>query len=616
MNGPLRSLPACLLVVGLAGSAPAKSLEAESLEVVRGPGPVPEQLADLGRLARVEQGEQALQERGYTELPHLAFAVLDAAVAAPAGQRATLLERARELAPQTPSVRYAMARLAGDSAEIGAALGALRTSLPGLIWLATILGAAVGIAALLAVAVLVLAAFSRGAVLHGHRIGHVYGESPPRAWPGVLLLLGLLACLPALGAGPGLVLAVAGLIGAMRLRALEASQVCFALIVAGLVLGPGVQGWARLVAFPVEQPAVLAAWRTDRAQPLPEDRGRLEEAVERAPANALLRLALATAWAHGGELSRARQVLAGMPSDSPRSLRARAANLRGMLHVALGEVEDGIAAFHESNALEVTPEVLYNLSQASGRILRFSDQSEYFQRARHLAPSKVAQATAGGAPSLHRFLLRPAIPLLAYWSFAVRGGPESVAIEHELHDWALGSRAPDWAWVVLPALGLLALALRFTGVRICARCGGPLCSRCAVAVGSGVACVSCAAYIAAHAASDPTARRRRMELERRWRERQARSRVLLDLLLPGLGSLQQGQAWSGGLRVLTALVASVLLAVSAGARTPLAGLLPPPLELGALAPPLCMGFAVLLLIPLYVQALHGLFRARARGPSA
>jgi tetratricopeptide (TPR) repeat protein len=617
MNGVIRILPILLLGAGLSGPVAAQLERADPLLVPMGSGQTPEQLADLHLQNRVEKAEKGLRDRGYSEMPLLALALLERADRSPNREEArVLMERAVELAPATPSVRFKAGRLSRSPTEFAMAGRAVFLNLPALHWLAVLLGGASGFATLVTSIVVVIVAFARAVPLHGHRFGHLTAAQDPPAWPGVLLAIGVLSVLPLLGMGPIPVVALAGLLAAMRMRPAETAHVALALVVCGVTLGPGLSVWARLVALPSDNPALLAAWRIDQAQPLPRDRDELIMAVKRDPKDLLLRVALATAWKREGDLDRAQETLEDFSGALPRPLESRALNLQGSIHLARGNIEPAVRAFEAAKSLEESAAFLYNLSQAHGRGLRLINQSAYFKQARNLDPDLISLYNQKQSSNLHRYLIDSPIPPLDYLKRGLRPSLDAELITVGIRNWTLGTRAPEWAWMLLPALGLLALFLRSSSIWRCARCERPVCSRCAPAAAGALNCPRCERLFGRRERSDPRVRRRQLELDRQRQRRIARTLALMSFFLPGLAQIYEGRVSVGGLKVFLVATAGVLLLSVAGWTAPVVRTLPAPLEMAEISDALQICVALALLIPLYLGAVVESVRRRSAGFSA
>ena len=110
--------------------------------VPSGPLPVPEDSAGLPLGDRLQETETVLRGRGFREMPVLAWAALEAAKD---GTRPNFIEKALRLAPGTPGVLFEAARQSGGTGAYGKAVFALFASFPGMIWLLSTLGVALGL---------------------------------------------------------------------------------------------------------------------------------------------------------------------------------------------------------------------------------------------------------------------------------------------------------------------------------------------------------------------------------------------------------------------------------------------------------------------------------------
>ena len=585
------------LVAGPSCPAAADVSRVDPLEVPRGPGPRPERSASLDAMERVGKAEAALRDRGYTELPLLAWALLEKA--RDNGGAPDMAARALLLAPKTPSVRFEAAKALRNPAEFGRALLALPESLPALLWLITLLSGAIGVGLLVAAVAVVLAGFGRVLPLQGHQLGHLTGVQEPPGWPGILAALAVLALLPRMGLGLFVVLGAAGLLAALRLRVREGAYVASALLVMGLLAGPLLDQWARFVAFPGHDRGLFAAWRVDQAQPLPGDRERLERELARHPQDAFLRLALATTWQREGEFARVEALLDRFPDGAPRPLKARASNLRGMVHLARGHLDPALRAFETARTNEESAPILYNLSQTHGRALRLINQTNYFKRARELDPELIRKRTLAQSPSVHRYLIHDPIPLSAYLKHGLRQSPEARGVVRETRRWMLGARTPGWVWLALPAMGLLGLIFRRSSIGRCECCTRPICSYCAPGASRGAACVQCAGLAPSAEQSDARLQKRRVRRGRRRERRIELTLVGVGLLLPGVAGFHKGRVPAAAVRIFLAATGFAFLILADRLPFAIPVAIPAPFEVGGLGVALPLLCALMLLAPLY-----------------
>ncbi len=576
-----------MLASGMVASGSARAERAEPLDVPRGPGATPEAIAELSRAERVERAYRALAERGHLQMPVLAWALLGE------GGSAQDLERAVELAPTTPSVLFEAARRSRDPVQLAYSLAALLQSFPGIVWFVTLAGAALGLGAFLASAWAILIGFLRTVTLHGHAFGHVTATRDPPSWPGVLIALAGLTLLPLAGLGPALVLGAAGALAALRSEARGSVFVAMAVATLGVVLGPALDYWSRIAVLQGRDAAVLAVWRVDRAQPLPGDRQRLERAVANEPGDLLLRLGLATAAKREGDIQAAKSALSLIPETGTVALHAQASNLVGILHLADGEVDASIGAFESARSTQETASTLYNLSQAYARGMRLVERSAPFAAARNIDPELVSRYTAFQGKNVHRFLIQEPLPLAAYLERASRPNAEAAELAQEIRLWTLGPGAPDWTWLALPVLGILAASLRRSGIRRCSRCERPLCARCSAMGKLASTCTRCVNLFARGSTIDPRIRRLHLDLDRRRQRRSAFARAGLGGLLPGALRVFDGR-FAGGIVALVLAGMGVALVA-----TP--SFVPLPFEVGGLGSvvPASLGWVLLALAYLW-----------------
>jgi tetratricopeptide (TPR) repeat protein len=546
-----------------AAAAVAEPELAEPLEVPRGPLPVPD--PQLAPEQRVDAAAAELHRRGYADLPVFARALLSRA-----GERPERAEIAASLAPRDPGVRWEAARLSGDPIHALAALRAIGSSFPALLWLLVWGTAALGGAVLLATVVAVALSFARSLGVHGHALGHVAQPEDPPAWPGVLVACLPLALLPLVGGGPLAIAALAGLLALVRMRPGEALVLGVLMTSAGLLMGPGLERWSAAAVLPAEQPALLAAWRAERAQPLVGDRDRLENALRPEAADPLVRVALATTWKRAGEMERVEQVLEPLAPGAPAPLRERAANLRGIAALSRGDHRQAVQSFEEALALRRSAPVLYNLSQAHGRALRLREQETLFTAARELDHEFMRRHAGPDGTNVHRFLVELPLSAWQWLQHGLRSGPGAMELAEQLRTTMLGRAAPWWAPWALPACAALGLAARRRAIRRCVRCLRVICDACTPGSGGAASCPRCRRRYA----YEPR-RPRSAQPERTMPVVLTPAMALAALLVPGSAHWIDGRALRGSLQLL---LASAALAALAAARVT-----PAPPEMGSLA---------------------------------
>ncbi len=594
-------MSALVLALAIGASGARAETVAEPLVVPREPLPTADSLAGEDAAARIEVAARAFRARGYRELPILAHALL----ALPAGDPARA-ERALALAPGTPAVAFEVGRRLGRPMDVARSLGLLLTTLPGVVWLATWGGAALGVGALLVAAALVALAFARAVSLLGHASGHWLSGREPEAWPGALLAASLLGALVLAGAGPLLWLAVAGSLALGALPRREGVVVAAALCLAGAVAGPGTDYWARIATFPSREPERLAAWRVERAQPLSGDEEAVALAARAHPDDGVLRLALATSAKRAGDLPGVEAALDGFAPSEP-AFRARVASFAGTLALARGDAPAAIAAFERARRDEPSAPVIYNLSQSHGRALNLAEQESLFALARGLDAELVREHGTSRDASLHAYLAEHPLPLRAHLAGAIAGSREAERIARALRRAALGEALPDASWLALPALALLALALPRCPARRCPRCLRVLCERCSEDPG-GVTCLRCARLFLPAGSVDARVRREQIDLDRTRQRWVGRALALGALLLPGAA-----HGFEGRLARALAVLAPIALGLAAWLCAPLA---PTPPEVGAIAQLLPAGVALAIAGPVWLGCAAAALRQLASGRRA
>ena len=522
-------------------------LHAEPLVVPRGL-PTAATTTGASSVERIEGVVQALHERGFEELPVVAWAMLDVGRRE---QTAPAVERAAELAVSTPSLQFEVALELRSAAHLARALRAVPGSFPGLIWLLSVGGAVAGCGLLIAGALLMALAFARTATLNGHLLGHLITAQDPPSWPGVLIILSALALLPLAGAGPALVVAAAGAIAGPRLGRGEVLAPAVLLVVAGLLLGPVLDAWSRIGALVGRDPALVSAWRLENAQPLAGDRERLAGVVEARRDDLLLRVVLAKTWLRSGDLSRVDALLRELPSAAEPALLARAETLRGTVAVARGDLQTGIAAFEAARATEESAAVLYTLAQAHGRAVRLMERASLFETARALDPDLISKYTAFAGSNVHHYLIQDPVPLSIYLERAFQVSAESRAMVRSVRAWAFGPRTPGGVWMLLPLAGLAGPLLRRGTIWRCGRCSRAVCRRCDSSErATETTCGRCARLFARDGRSDPRLRRQVLDLEKRQRRLTAAALAGVALVAPGVSRILEGRMLGGAVALV------------------------------------------------------------------
>ena len=236
---------------------------------------------------------------------------------------------------------------------------------------------------------------------------------------------------------------------------------------------------------------LLAAWRTERSQPLPVDAQVLERERAERPDDWLIRLAVARGLERAGALEEARAEVESLPDDLAVGLRVSALNLRGITRLAVGDVKAAVQAFEEARAASESAAVLFNLSQAYGRGLRLGDQSSLYNEARAVDADLVSAHTSAEGSNLHTYLAYRPVRVSEYLARALAPTYRSRALADEIRARLMGASVPEWGWMVVVALGIVGAFARRSSIQRCSRCERPMCSRCSpdgVALGTCVRC--------------------------------------------------------------------------------------------------------------------------------
>jgi tetratricopeptide (TPR) repeat protein len=598
---PKCALAALASLLCLSGAPARAELEhADPIVLPTGPLPGPEEMTGPAP-ERLQRAARLLGERGHHELPYVAWALVESSRRS---GDADLAERAVALAPYTPVVLFEAGRLWKRPELAARGLAALLRCFPALLWGVVLGGAVLGAGILLVAGVLQLLAALRGLALAGHALGHAAGARQPPAWPGVLIWLAGLAGLAALGAGPAALLALAGCAAALRLRPAESVTAATALVAAGLVLGPGLDLWARAAASLEREGALGSAWRVERGHPLPGDEDLLERALARHPDDALVRFALVTARARAGERELALTLLAdARPSDRPE-LRAAGLSLYGSLEFAAGNVGRAVEAFEQARAVQEDVAVLFNLSQAYGRALRLTEQAPTYSAARALDPRAVARFGDEAGADPHQLLMPVQLPAGLYLSRALAPSPAAARLARELRARLLGRALPDAAWMALPLLGLIGAGLRRSSIARCKRCERTLCAHCAPENQDAAVCLRCVRLFEQRQNVDPRVRKEQLQLDRRHQRRLALRAAGFALLAPGAESLRRGRCASGSAQLLLAALGAALVASP--------HFIAAPWDVGPLGHWLALAGGLGLLVPVYLGSFAQALRL-ARG---
>jgi tetratricopeptide (TPR) repeat protein len=411
------------------------------------------------------------------------------------------------------------------------------------------------------------------------------------------LLAGVLLLPVAFGEGPlGAALALFGLAfvygdGRRRMAAAAAAS----LILAGLY--PLGQVHQRALASASIDPVPAAAYSALHSVPSVRDAVRLEHASAGRPAAALA-LARTEMRAGRNEEARARLSPHVMTSQDPALLN-QAANLA----LLLGESQEAISLYERAVALEPSPLILFNLSQAYGQGIRLQEQDAALSRAQALDAEVVTRLMVGQA-DLPKGVVDLPVDTASLLAHRAPSLLPAARARHPLAPGQLGSPALSFGlFLLLGALATLVPRL-YRRSRACERCGVRRCPRCDPPGGDGL-CGPCARLTHSPETTDPGMRMTRLEDLRRRQRRKRRLSVAVSLLVPGTSGL-----WTG--RPLLGLVGMVTLAWALALVRAPAWLPPDPGSVGGAAGILCgLGLGVAALV--YAGALLLGLRARREG---
>lgn len=457
------------------------------------------------------------------------------------------LDRARiavELAPSLPAAHAAHARALATEHRLvdafvssGRALTALWRHLDSRLWLEvaalTALVIALAAGGLLFLGVLGLMAAPRAA----HDLGDLAVGARQNArertdMPGFaraallasLLLLPLASGEGAIGVGLALfALAVAYGDGTRRLVAVCAVAMLIAAVFPIETLRR--QALARVVADPVPSSAYAAA----QGVPAAQDLERLGHAAAERPMAAL---ALSLTEMRRGQLADATaHLLPHLDASRDPALLNHAANLA----LLRGDDERAIELYERAARFTVSPEVLFNLSQAYGRAIQLGEQEATLARAQALDPDGVT-ALMVGQEDLPRGVVDLPLETAALLD-DLQAPPAPGVPGHALAPGRLGS-----PWVCLSlfltagAVGLL-LPRRFRRSTTCSRCGVRRCPRCDRPGGGDGLCGACSRLTHSPETTDPGLRSARLEQLRRRQRQLGRVHAAASLVVPGTAGL-------------------------------------------------------------------------------
>jgi hypothetical protein len=379
------------------------------------------------------------------------------------------------------------------------------------------------------------------------------------------LLIGALVLLPAAcGQGAvGIALGCFGLVLAAGERAWQRTTFAAAALL-WLGLGPVLsQAGAAIAALDGDAVARAAfAVETDAANDA--ELTRLEVAQEHDP---LARRALAVRARRSGdfELANARYApLVAAQTVADAALLNDAANVR----LALGDAESAIALYSAALEVHETPELLFNLSQAYGAMIRTEEQDATLARAQRLDRDTVGLLTALPASVGDAVAVDLPAPI-ATLRARLLAGPAGAAVAREIRRFVapgvLGRSSFALAILfVLSGAALLLTTRAHTPTRFCRQCGARACPRCDAPPPGLAVCRDCARMLHRTSASETQQRSERLAVIRARRLRIDRLTGVAAFLMPGAAGLLNDRPWLG--LVGAVIAAGALLASPLGPR--------------------------------------------------
>jgi tetratricopeptide (TPR) repeat protein len=494
------------------------------------------------------------------------------------------IERARaavDLAPDLPMAHIELARallshrdVAGAFAAALEALGAMGRHLEASLWLeATALQALVrtllwgGCLYLLVAAAFV---FPRAA----HDLGDLVSRQMP-AFARAALLACLLLLPAMLGEGPfGLCLGLFAIVfcyADLRQRIVTVGAVL--LLVAGL--HPLAQRSALAFAAIGADPLVPAAYAAEYGLPSTVDVLRLQRSRESDP---LAAEALALRAKRDGRLDEADRLLQELlgASSAPARTLNNAANVR----LALGDADAAIGLYEQASRSGESAVILFNLSRAYGRAIRFKEHERALAQAQALDAKAVDRLIElrGSAGEIVLDLPVPISTLRRRLHQEANPEPGAALVRGALAPGWLGSDpARTAAAFGLLALGGLTLSRMFRPSGSCVRCGLRMCPRCDRSGGAEGYCEGCTRLHHQPETIDPTLRMARLGALRERQQRIAQIHAVLALLVPGAAGLFASRA-------LLALLGTALFAAALASGLARRGAVPDPLTVGTAGP--------------------------------
>jgi tetratricopeptide (TPR) repeat protein len=516
------------------------------------------------------------------------------AIAQGANVGADPTERAQaavRLAPDLPAPRMDLARSIWLHKEspisavraVGEALHAASRHLEASVWVA---GCALFILALTLVGGALISIVASAGLALPHA-SHDLGDLVSCAMPGFarVAFVGAVLLAP-LALGEGILGLVLALFAISVVYGSRRHRLVMILAAAALVAGayPAAR-WAGSVlgAFATD-PTAEAAYAVAGGSSLPSHLARLASD----PDDPLSARALALHARRSGNLGVADARYQKLREEDPGDYVI--ANNAADIRLGLGHMETALDLYAEAVALNESPVVLYNLSQAYGRAFQVENLAVTLQRAQELDGALLAELTELQGADPEGFVVDLPLPSEPMWRRIAQGrGGEQIAAE--LRAPIAPGRLGGNVWVASAAfagVGMLALLLggRFRHSAWCPRCGRRVCPRCEPEYSGGELCGGCNRLFYQPETTDRALRLERVTALRRRERRVERAAWAASLGIPGVAGLLAD-------RPLRSLLASMAFALAVFALVWRAGVVPDPLVMGAAAPVLFTSVAVL-----------------------
>ncbi len=341
-----------------------------------------------------------------------------------------------------------------------------------------------------------------------------------------------------------------------------------------------------LTALPEDQ-VFRAALATGRGFTHPVDVVRLESASDR---DSLALRALAQGAQSHGRLGAADAHYQALLTDKPRD--PVIANNAAGVRLELGHMQAALDLYADSIAIVESPLVLFNLSQAYGRVFKVEELSRTLARAQQLDGEMVANLARLQGTEAEGFVVALPLGLDQIWKRVLSSdGGEAIAAELRAFfaPGKLGAtvEAAALAFGVAALLGCL-MGTRFQASCLCPRCGTRICPRCDEegVDETGKPCSACIRLFRQTENTDRVVRIERINALRKREQRLVKVRWVVSMLIPGAaGALAR--------RPVQSLVGAFCFALALISVYWRNGVVPDPLVAGASASLVFLGVATL-----------------------